>query len=355
VAINVTNPIRPNRFRRLLERLLLLAGIAGIGSWLGFNTIMLLGQDWSNWSFQRQSRGEAISVAGYLRHQQERLTGIMRSWAGLAPSPQMPLPQLDRPVTPGRLANNDLIGRIAIPRLHLITTVREGTGQRTLAIASGHIRGTSLPGQNGNVGVAGHRDTFFRGLAGIRADDLIEFETFDARFVYQVSSTSVVKPDAVSVLKPGLFPELTLVTCYPFDTLGSAPDRFIVKARLISQTPRRQNLAVAQQEAPVKHIPAALRPSPEPPGSIAFQIGKSRSRQLAPGISLGVTEIDPLAREVDGWLWVMPDRRTIWLRNHPAQEPLVFYQDGERRELMIAGVTSGAASGYLLMRQQHAR
>jgi hypothetical protein len=192
-------------------------------------------------------------------------------------------------------------------------------------------------------------------LAGVRANDLIEFETFDARYVYQVSSTSVVKPDAVGVLKPGLYPELTLVTCYPFDALGSAPDRFIVKARLISQAPLRQSTAVAQRQAPVKEIPTALRSRPDPPGRVAFQIGKSRSRQLAPGISLGVTHIDPLAREVDGWLWVMPDRRTIWLRNQPAQEPLVFYQDGERRELMIAGVTNDVASGYLVTRQQPAR
>jgi len=197
-------------------------------------------------------------------------------------------------------------------------------------------------------------------LAGIRANDLIEFETFDARYAYQVSSTTVVKPDAVGVLKPGLFPELTLVTCYPFDALGSAPDRFIVKARQLSQTPLRQNLAAAREVVPpvkqiAKQTPAALRPPPEPPGRVAFQIGKSRSRQLAPGISLGVSDVDPLAREVDGWLWVMPDRRTIWLRNHPAHEPLIFYQDGERRELMIAGVANGVASGYLLMRQQPAR
>ncbi len=175
-----------------------------------------------------------------------------------------------------------------------------------------------------------------------------------------MASTTVVKPDAVHVLKPGLYPELTLVTCYPFDALGSAPDRFIVKARLISQNPLQRSLAEARQIEAVKQIPvAAVRPPQNlpstPRGGVPFQIAKSRSRQLAPGISIGVTNLDPVARQVDGWLWVMPDRRTIWLRNQPAREPLVFYQNGERRELMIAGITSGAASGYLLVNGQAER
>ena len=82
-------------------------------------------------------------------------------------------------------------------------------------------------------------------------------------------------------------------------------------------------------------------------GTITFAVGERGSRTLAPGISMGVTTIDASARRVNGWLWVLPDARTIWLRDQPVEEPVVFYQDGEKRELTIAEVSRGAASGYL--------
>ena len=99
-----------------------------------------------------------------------------------------------------------------------------------LGVAIGHVPGTALPGQQANVGVAGHRDTLFRGLRDIKTNDLIEFETLAGKYSYRVGSTEIVKPDDVSVLQAGSSPELTLVTCYPFNYVGSAPDRFIVKA-----------------------------------------------------------------------------------------------------------------------------
>jgi hypothetical protein len=70
---------------------------------------------------------------------------------------------------------------------------------------------------------------------------------------------------------------------------------------------------------------------------------------LAPGISIGVDEIEADSHLVKGWLWVMPDRRTIWLKDQPPHEPLIFYQNGERRELMITRVTGDAITGYLLL------
>jgi len=127
---------------------------------------------------------------------------------------------------------NSLIGRLSIPRLGLEAMVREGDTAGTLSVALGHIPGTAMPGQNGNVGVAGHRDTLFRGLGAIRRDDLILFQTRQGTYRYQVAATQVVKPTDVAVLRDGKFPELTLVTCYPFYYVGSAPERFIVKARL---------------------------------------------------------------------------------------------------------------------------
>jgi hypothetical protein len=85
-------------------------------------------------------------------------------------------------------------------------------------------------------------------------------------------------------------------------------------------------------------------------GKTFFFISARHNRQLAPGISLGIDDTDADGRLVNGWLWVMPDRRTIWLRDQPAQEPVIFYQGGERRELLITSITSTSATGYLRLR-----
>jgi sortase A len=117
--------------------------------------------------------------------------------------------------------------------------VREGDDDGTLDVALGHIPGTALPGQKGNVGVAGHRDTLFRRLAEIAKGDEIQLETKSSTYAYQVDDMAIVRPDTVSVLAPGRRDQLTLVTCYPFRYVGSAPERYIVKAHLVSQTPLR--------------------------------------------------------------------------------------------------------------------
>jgi sortase A len=113
--------------------------------------------------------------------------------------------------------------------------VREGDGERTLSLALGHIPGTALPGQGGNTGVAGHRDTLFRSLRSIGRNDRIQFQTLSGNYDYRVESIQVVRPSDVAVLSPGPYPELTLVTCYPFYYVGAAPERFVVKARQISR------------------------------------------------------------------------------------------------------------------------
>jgi sortase A len=107
-----------------------------------------------------------------------------------------------------------------------------------LSRAVGHIPGTALPGKLGNVGLAGHRDTFFRALRNIREDDAIEFETTHGKYRYIVKSTSIVAPRDVSVLQASGGENLTLVTCYPFYYVGSAPKRFIVHASQVTAIPR---------------------------------------------------------------------------------------------------------------------
>lgn len=126
-----------------------------------------------------------------------------------------------------------LIGRMEIPRLGLSVIVAEGVDNRTLRRAAGHIPGTALPGQPGNVGISAHRDTFFRPLRNIRQNDTITFTTLQGDYRYRVVSTKVVAADDVAVLDPGREEILTLVTCHPFYYVGPAPDRFIVRAERI--------------------------------------------------------------------------------------------------------------------------
>ncbi len=121
--------------------------------------------------------------------------------------------------------------RMSIPRLALSVMVSEGVQSQTLALAAGHITGTAFPDEPGNVGIAGHRDTFFRKLSEIRKDDVIRLATPGGSYQYSVEWTRVVMPGQVEVLESSNTPALTLVTCYPFTYIGSAPQRFIVRAR----------------------------------------------------------------------------------------------------------------------------
>jgi LPXTG-site transpeptidase (sortase) family protein len=106
----------------------------------------------------------------------------------------------------------------------------EGAGQHELKLGPGHIRTTALPGEGGNVGIAGHRDTFFRPLRFIRRGDTIELITYEREREYRVVSTEIVNPTDTRVLLPTSRETLTLVTCYPFTFIGAAPKRFIVRA-----------------------------------------------------------------------------------------------------------------------------
>lgn len=119
---------------------------------------------------------------------------------------------------------------LRIPKIKLAVAVLEGTAESTLNRAVGHIETTALPGSDGNSGIAGHRDRFFRGLKDIRAGDLLELETLTSVDTYRVERTWIVDPHEVSVLDPTDSPSITLVTCYPFYFVGSAPQRFIVRA-----------------------------------------------------------------------------------------------------------------------------
>lgn len=138
------------------------------------------------------------------------------------------------PEAPPAIGPDGLIGRIEIPRLHLSAIVAEGTDKATLQRAVGHVPGTALPGQPGNAGLAGHRDTFFRPLRNILQNDVITLTTLRGDYSYRVVSTRVVGPTEVAVLRPTGNEILTLVTCHPFNFVGAAPNRFIVRAERVT-------------------------------------------------------------------------------------------------------------------------
>jgi sortase A len=119
-----------------------------------------------------------------------------------------------------------------IPSLNLKAPVFDGTDDLTLNHAVGRIDGTAMPGEQGNIGLAAHRDGFFRALKDIKAGDPIELKTRGATEIYTVDRIQIVNPHDVSVLRPQDRPALTLVTCYPFYFVGSAPKRFVVTAYL---------------------------------------------------------------------------------------------------------------------------
>lgn len=201
---------------RAAEWIFLLFGLTAIDVYIWINTSAALYQAYDNWKFDRLPRADLVT----------------------------PLPNT-QPIAPLKLSEakpahpSDVLGRLEIPNLHLSVMVREGADSATLRRAVGHIPGTAFPGEIGNVGIAGHRDTFFRPLRKIRVNDPIELETENGNYRYVVESTGIVGPRDVRVLAPARSQTLTLVTCYPFYYVGSAPKRFVVHAALVSTGPER--------------------------------------------------------------------------------------------------------------------
>ncbi len=130
-----------------------------------------------------------------------------------------------------KVVNNVLLGLIEIPKLDTAAIVEEGVETATLWKAVGHVPGTAFPGEAGNAVLAAHRDTYFSGLDDLRVGDLVSFKSPTATYSYRVESTRIVEPDDAEVLSASQQPTLTLVTCYPFHYIGSAPQRYVVTAR----------------------------------------------------------------------------------------------------------------------------
>jgi sortase A len=212
---HATAPPRP-AFARWLEHLLLVVAMVCLGYYGFASAETLLYQAYEDREL------DAILAAGSGARDPDS-TNRSGSAGARTPKPG-----------PRRGQTGQTVGRIEIPRLGVAAVIKAGTDARTLQLAVGHIPGTSWPGEPGNVGLAGHRDTFFRRLRRIKPDDEIRVTTPEGVFSYRVERTDVVEPGDVWVLHPTEYSALTLVTCYPFSYIGSAPQRFIVRAQLLS-------------------------------------------------------------------------------------------------------------------------
>ena len=184
--------------------------------------------------FERGLLGTALLLLGWCVIVHVETEFVQRSEnrrleALLAEAPRG-VPESQRAAIAPRPVDGELLGRIEIARLGLTAVVQEGVEPRTLRRAVGHIPDTALFGGEGNVGLAGHRDTFFRKLRDVRVGDEIVLTSLDGRTRYLVRETRVVEPGETWVLEPTERASVTLVTCYPFQFIGAAPQRFVVRA-----------------------------------------------------------------------------------------------------------------------------
>ena len=227
-----------SRFLRWGEYLFLTIGFALVAVYV-LSVVQGVGyQTYENYKLEQEIKGRPASIVGFARH----LLGLKESpsaekgeeQAKAAPESAEPKAgeQAPKGKTP-RPKKSALIGRVEIPRLDISAVVREGTDSKTLGRAVGHVPSTALPGENGNVAIAAHRDTYFRNVRHIRTGDLIRMVTPQGTYEYQVDSTKIVLPKNVEVLRATAEPTITLITCYPFNFVGSAPKRFIIRAKQV--------------------------------------------------------------------------------------------------------------------------
>ena len=138
------------------------------------------------------------------------------------------VPELPR--VESNMAEGTPVGILRIPKIGMVVPVNAGTGTKELLRGAGLLTGSALPGSSGNVAIAAHRDSFFRGLKDVAVSDVIELDTLGQKRLYRITSLKVVEPTDVEVLADVGEPVLTLITCYPFYFVGHAPQRFIVRA-----------------------------------------------------------------------------------------------------------------------------
>jgi sortase A len=212
---------------RWLERLLLSLGLAFLLIYVGAQIHAAIMYRASLWSFasvqsdpshaKEQTEQTSASGVDFTLWSGKRVSAYKRALAARLGTP---------------------LAVLSVRRLRLDVPVFNGSDEITLNRGAGRILGTAMPGEQGNIGIAGHRDGFFRGLKDVQVGDQIELAVQQHKFVYTVDDIKVVEPHDASVLQPRTRPSLTLVTCYPFYFIGAAPQRYIVQASLTNWEPQ---------------------------------------------------------------------------------------------------------------------
>jgi sortase A len=246
----------PSRHRlvRFVQTVLFLFGLCGIAYYGYALSDEYIYQAYENWSFDQKITGRQVTFTDYVRER----TPFGFLTLGLISTPKLGAtastqPNDVQPTTISHPANGSVLGRVQISRLNLSAIVREGVDNETLSRAVGHLPYTALPGQTGNFAIAAHRDTLFRALKDIQKDDRINFQSPSGTYTYEVTLTKIVKPSDLSVVQPqGTNKLLTMITCYPFYYIGSAPKRFIVQAKLVesAQPPEGASNAITAAAQP---------------------------------------------------------------------------------------------------------
>jgi sortase A len=221
---------------RWIERALIVIGILCLGAWAWA---------WLDARIYQYRENQLLEEAAAARSNPQRsqaaetdaLGSFRQAGREAGPSPRREEKERSEPMEPG-----SLVGRVEIPRLGVSAIVLEGVDKKTLRRGVGHIPETPLPEEGGNVALAAHRDSFFRGLKDIRKNDIITLKTLENTYYYRVDWTEIVLPEDTHVLAGSDAPELTLVTCYPFYYVGSAPKRFIVRAERVDEAQALQEL-----------------------------------------------------------------------------------------------------------------
>jgi len=208
------------RWLRQLERLLLMTGVLMLAFYVAAR---IHGSVLSNAEMQR-FKAQQVSVAG--PH------GVVLTTA--SPNFSLWSEKRVKEYQESLAAHfSPAIGILRIPKIDVEVPILEGTDDLSLNRGVGHVTGTANPGENGNVAIAGHRDGFFRGLKDVLVGDKIEMITPQRTETYIIDRITIVEPSDVSVLQPRLHSSLTLITCYPFYFIGSAPQRYIVQASIV--------------------------------------------------------------------------------------------------------------------------
>lgn len=217
---------------RRLEVALWCAGLALIAFFIGVRLDASLGKKAALADFEaaKKQAAKPDAVAGLAAEKAVPFAQTLAAYE--SPDKSLWSPERVRGFDASLPQKFDTLGVLRIPTIGLEVPVLAGTDEIALNRGVGHIEGTPRPGQPGNVGIAGHRDGFFRGLKDIAAGDVLELESLTGTDRYRIESITIVTPDRVDVLAPTETSTVTLVTCFPFYYAGSAPRRYIVHASL---------------------------------------------------------------------------------------------------------------------------